>query len=55
MQDAEGFTPADPEPRMFYRELRPISDDFVAEALAVDGRGLRVERLRPVLGVVGRS
>ncbi|MFE9093270.1 exonuclease [Streptomyces sp. NPDC007264] len=37
VQDAGGFTPADPEERTFYRELRPISDDFVPEALAVSG------------------
>jgi hypothetical protein len=31
------FTPADPAAATFYRELRPISDDFVPEALAVSG------------------
>ncbi|MEV4331998.1 exonuclease [Streptomyces sp. NPDC049597] len=36
-QDADGYLPADPEARTFYRELRPISDDFVPEALAVSG------------------
>ncbi|MFD8392546.1 3'-5' exoribonuclease domain-containing protein [Streptomyces sp. NPDC059680] len=36
-QDADGFTPADPERQTFYRELRPICDDFVPEALAVSG------------------
>ncbi|WAZ25006.1 3'-5' exoribonuclease [Streptomyces cinnabarinus] len=36
-QDADGFTPADPEASTFYRELRPISADFVPEALAVSG------------------
>jgi hypothetical protein len=36
-QDADGFTAADPEERTFYRELRPISDEFVPEALAVSG------------------
>lgn len=36
-QDADGFTPADPEERTFYRELRPISSEFVPEALAVSG------------------
>ncbi|WP_324786892.1 3'-5' exoribonuclease domain-containing protein [Streptomyces sp. H51] len=36
-QDADGFTAADPERQTFYRELRPISDDFVPEALAVSG------------------
>jgi hypothetical protein len=36
-QDADDFTAADPEERTFYRELRPISDEFVPEALAVSG------------------
>ncbi|KRD22939.1 MULTISPECIES: hypothetical protein [unclassified Streptomyces] len=36
-QDADGFTAADPARRTFYRELRPISDRFVPEALAVSG------------------
>ncbi|MFJ3160583.1 3'-5' exoribonuclease domain-containing protein [Streptomyces kanasensis] len=36
-QDADGYTPADPEAATFYRELRPIADDFVPEALAVSG------------------
>ncbi|MFF4687251.1 3'-5' exoribonuclease domain-containing protein [Streptomyces sp. NPDC001307] len=36
-QDADGFTPADPEERTFYRELRPVSAEFVPEALAVSG------------------
>ncbi|MEV7684680.1 exonuclease [Streptomyces bungoensis] len=36
-QDAHGFTPADPERLTFYRELRPISDAYVPEALAVSG------------------
>jgi hypothetical protein len=36
-QDADGFTAADPEQRTFYRELRPISEEFVPEALAVSG------------------
>ncbi|MDX3132039.1 exonuclease domain-containing protein [Streptomyces europaeiscabiei] len=36
-QDADGFTAADPLARTFYRELRPISTDFVPEALAVSG------------------
>jgi 3'-5' exoribonuclease-like protein len=31
------FTAADPTAETFYRELRPISDDFVPEALAVSG------------------
>lgn len=43
-QTAEGFTAADPEERTFYRELRPISEEFVLEALAVSG--LDRERLR---------
>jgi hypothetical protein len=34
---AEAFTPADPHAATFYRELRPISDDFVPAALAVSG------------------
>ncbi|WP_405603400.1 3'-5' exoribonuclease [Streptomyces sp. NBC_01410] len=36
-QDAEGYVPEDPEAYTFYRELRPISEDFVPEALAVSG------------------
>ncbi|MER6126095.1 3'-5' exoribonuclease [Streptomyces sp. NPDC001795] len=44
VQDADGFTPADPEERTFYRELRPISGEFVPEALAVSG--LDRERLK---------
>lgn len=36
-QDADGFTAADPEERTFYRELRPIGEEFVPEALAVSG------------------
>ncbi|WP_328667136.1 exonuclease [Streptomyces sp. NBC_00322] len=36
-QDAEGYVPEDPEALTFYRELRPISEDFVPEALAVSG------------------
>ncbi|MEU9987436.1 exonuclease domain-containing protein [Streptomyces sp. NPDC048045] len=43
-QDADGFTAADPEQQTFYRELRPISDEFVPEALAVSG--LDRDRLR---------
>ncbi|GAA3773856.1 hypothetical protein GCM10022403_006130 [Streptomyces coacervatus] len=43
-QDADGFTAADPERQTFYRELRPISEEFVPEALAVSG--LDRERLR---------
>ncbi|BCM70386.1 exonuclease [Streptomyces sp. FBKL.4005] len=37
VQDGGGFTAADPEERTFYRELRPISEEFVPEALAVSG------------------
>ncbi|WP_328394612.1 3'-5' exoribonuclease [Streptomyces sp. NBC_00390] len=37
-QDAAGYTAEDdPEAHTFYRELRPISDDFVPAALAVSG------------------
>jgi hypothetical protein len=36
-RDAEGFQAADPADQTFYRELRPISDDFVRAALAVSG------------------
>jgi len=35
--DADGFAPADPERDTFYRELRPISEEFIPEALAVSG------------------
>lgn len=31
------FVPAKPDAATFYRELRPISDDFVPDALAVSG------------------
>ncbi|MGW1213899.1 3'-5' exoribonuclease domain-containing protein [Streptomyces sp. NPDC002499] len=44
VQDADGFTASDPERRTFYRELHPISEEFVPEALAVSG--LDRERLR---------
>jgi hypothetical protein len=44
VQDAAGFTATDPEERTFYRELRPISEEFVPEALAVSG--LDRERLK---------
>ncbi|GAA0913012.1 exonuclease [Streptomyces thermoalcalitolerans] len=37
VQDADGFTAIDPEQHTFYRELRPISEEFVPEALAVSG------------------
>ncbi|MGW6907900.1 3'-5' exonuclease [Streptomyces sp. NPDC054940] len=43
-QDADAFTAADPEKHTFYRELRPIGEEFVPEALAVSG--LDRERLR---------
>ncbi|MCD9873289.1 hypothetical protein [Streptomyces guryensis] len=43
-QDGGGFTAADPERETFYRELRPISEEFVPEALAVSG--LDRERLK---------
>ncbi|MFG3505263.1 exonuclease [Streptomyces sp. NPDC047821] len=36
-QDADGYAAADPEADTFYRELRPVSDAFVPEALAVSG------------------
>ncbi|MGW2564993.1 3'-5' exonuclease [Streptomyces sp. NPDC001537] len=45
-QDADGFTATDPERQTFYRELRPISEEFVPEALAVSG--LDRERLKSV-------
>ncbi|OIJ65201.1 exonuclease domain-containing protein [Streptomyces mangrovisoli] len=35
--DERGFVAADPERQTFYRELRPVSEDFVPEALAVSG------------------
>jgi hypothetical protein len=35
--DASGFTPAAPDAHTFYRELRPISDTYDAEAVAVSG------------------
>ncbi|MEW2516221.1 3'-5' exoribonuclease [Streptomyces sp. NPDC046870] len=37
VQDGAGFTAADPEERTFYRELRPVSEEFVPEALSVSG------------------
>ncbi|SEB93074.1 exonuclease domain-containing protein [Streptomyces sp. KS_5] len=37
VQDGDGFTAADPEEHTFYRELRPIGEEFVPEALAVSG------------------
>ncbi|MFF8971335.1 exonuclease domain-containing protein [Streptomyces sp. NPDC014995] len=54
VQDADGFTAADPERHTFYRELRPISEDFVPEALAVSGldrERLREEGLEPALAL----
>jgi hypothetical protein len=36
-QDADGFTAADHLHRTFYRELRPISEEFDPKALAVSG------------------
>ncbi|MFE5921243.1 exonuclease [Streptomyces sp. NPDC056468] len=53
-QDAGGFTAADPEKDTFYRELRPISEEFVPEALAVSGldrERLRKEGLDPALAL----
>ncbi|GAA3528691.1 3'-5' exonuclease [Streptomyces osmaniensis] len=44
VQDGDGFTAADPEEHTFYRELRPIGEEFVPEALAVSG--LDRERLK---------
>jgi hypothetical protein len=35
--DGERFAPEDPAARTFYRELRPISDAFDPDALAVSG------------------
>ncbi|WP_406006016.1 exonuclease [Streptomyces sp. NBC_00637] len=52
--DADGFTAADPARQTFYRELRPISDDFVPEALAVSGldrERLTKEGLEPALAL----
>ncbi|MFE6822589.1 3'-5' exoribonuclease domain-containing protein [Streptomyces sp. NPDC057690] len=53
-QDADGFTAADPTRQTFYRELRPISDEFVPEALAVSGldrERLIEEGLEPALAL----
>lgn len=36
-QDGASYTAADPERNTFYRELRPISEAYVPEALAVSG------------------
>jgi hypothetical protein len=35
--DSGGFTASDPAARTFYAELKPISDTFVPDALAVSG------------------
>ncbi|MDN3355108.1 exonuclease [Actinomadura sp. DC4] len=35
--DGAGFTASDPAARTFYAELKPISDTFVPDALAVSG------------------
>jgi hypothetical protein len=35
--DGTTFTAADPDAQTFYRELRPISDEYVPEAAAVSG------------------
>jgi hypothetical protein len=35
--DGQTFEPRDPAADTFYREFRPISDDYEAEALAVSG------------------
>lgn len=54
VQDADGFTAVDPERHTFYRELRPISEEFVPEALAVSGldrERLRKEGLDPALAL----
>lgn len=54
VQDAGGFTAADPEKDTFYRELRPISEEFVAEALAVSGldrERLGAEGIAPALAL----
>ncbi|MFC9912818.1 3'-5' exoribonuclease domain-containing protein [Streptomyces sp. NPDC127197] len=54
VQDANGFTAADPEKHTFYRELRPISEEFVPEALAVSGldrERLGTEGLAPALAL----
>ncbi|MFD9432431.1 3'-5' exoribonuclease domain-containing protein [Streptomyces sp. NPDC060002] len=53
-QDADGFTAADPTRQTFYRELRPVSDEFVPEALAVSGLDrdrLVEEGLEPALAL----
>ncbi|MER6789952.1 3'-5' exoribonuclease [Streptomyces sp. NPDC000658] len=53
-QDGDGFTAADPTRQTFYRELRPIGDEFVPEALAVSGldrERLVEEGLEPALAL----
>ncbi|MER6953512.1 hypothetical protein [Streptomyces sp. NPDC000618] len=53
-QDADGFTAADPDRQTFYRELRPISAEFVPEALAMSGldrERLAVEGIEPALAL----
>ncbi|GAA4225652.1 hypothetical protein GCM10022254_08000 [Actinomadura meridiana] len=35
--DGDVFAPVDPSKETFYAELKPISDDFIPEALAVSG------------------
>ncbi|QJT04946.1 exonuclease [Streptomyces asoensis] len=53
-QDADGFTAADATRQTFYCELRPISDEFVPEALVVSGLDrdrLVVEGLEPALAL----
>jgi hypothetical protein len=35
--DSGGFTPSDPAAQTFYAELKPISETFVPDALAVSG------------------
>jgi hypothetical protein len=53
-QDATGFTATDPEEHTFYRELRPISEEFVPEALAVsslDRERLKTEGHEPAVAL----
>ncbi|MDG4861768.1 3'-5' exoribonuclease [Streptomyces sp. T-3] len=53
-QDADGWHPADPEAQTFYRELRPISEEYVPEVLAVSGldrERLLKEGLEPSLAL----
>ncbi|MFD5860047.1 3'-5' exonuclease [Streptomyces chartreusis] len=54
VQDGDGFTAADPEEHTFYRELRPIGEEFVPEALAVSGLDrelLKAEGSEPVVAL----